>query len=103
MNSPPVHPTAVDPGHDDRLPRAMSAGSAVMAECANAVTRALDRFDTFEAAVSLLLFAKGRVVVTGLGKSGHIAAKLAATFASTGTPAFFVHAGDALHNRKSVV
>jgi arabinose-5-phosphate isomerase len=51
----------------------------------------------FAAAVSLILEAKGRVIVTGLGKSGHVARKIAATFASTGTPAFFVHAAEASH------
>ena len=51
----------------------------------------------FVAAVELIRAAKGRVIVTGLGKSGHIARKIAATFASTGTPAFFVHAAEASH------
>jgi arabinose-5-phosphate isomerase len=51
----------------------------------------------FAAAVGLILEAKGRVIVTGLGKSGHVARKIAATFASTGTPAFFVHSAEASH------
>jgi arabinose-5-phosphate isomerase len=51
----------------------------------------------FVAAVDLIRAAKGRLIVTGLGKSGHIARKIAATFASTGTPAFFVHAAEASH------
>lgn len=51
----------------------------------------------FIAAVDLIRAAKGRVIVTGLGKSGHIARKIAATLASTGTPAFFVHAAEASH------
>ena len=51
----------------------------------------------FAAAVELVLAAKGRVIVTGLGKSGHVARKIAATFASTGTPAFFVHSAEASH------
>lgn len=51
----------------------------------------------FLAAVDLIGKAKGRVIVTGLGKSGHIGRKIAATFASTGTPAFFVHAAEASH------
>ncbi|MDQ8726766.1 KpsF/GutQ family sugar-phosphate isomerase [Bradyrhizobium sp. LHD-71] len=51
----------------------------------------------FAAAVDLIRAAKGRVIVTGLGKSGHIARKIAATFASTGTPAFFVHTAEASH------
>lgn len=48
-------------------------------------------------AIQLILHCKGRVVVTGMGKSGHIARKIASTFASTGTPAFFVHPGEASH------
>jgi arabinose-5-phosphate isomerase len=51
----------------------------------------------FVQAVSLLLECRGRVVVSGMGKSGHIARKVAATLASTGTPAFFVHPGEASH------
>ena len=53
--------------------------------------------DTFLNAVQLLLHCQGRVVVSGVGKSGHIGCKVAATFASTGTPSFFVHAGEAAH------
>lgn len=51
----------------------------------------------FDQACRLLLGCRGRVVVTGMGKSGHIGGKLAATLASTGTPAFFVHPGEASH------
>lgn len=51
----------------------------------------------FEAAVSLILHCKGRVVVSGIGKSGHIGGKIAATLASTGTPAFFMHPAEASH------
>jgi arabinose-5-phosphate isomerase len=51
----------------------------------------------FAAAVDLIRNAKGRLIITGLGKSGHIGRKIAATFASTGTPAFFVHASEASH------
>lgn len=53
--------------------------------------------DSFVQAVALLLQCSGRVVVSGIGKSGHIARKIAATLASTGTPALFVHAAEALH------
>ena len=53
--------------------------------------------DAFVAAVDLILHCRGRVVVSGIGKSGHIARKLAATLASTGTPAFFVHPAEASH------
>jgi arabinose-5-phosphate isomerase len=51
----------------------------------------------FSAACRLLLASRGRVVCTGMGKSGHVARKIAATFASTGTPAFYVHPGEAGH------
>src|SRR5207302_8131680 len=49
------------------------------------------------AAADLIRNAKGRLIVTGMGKSGHVARKIAATLASTGTPAFFVHAAEASH------
>jgi arabinose-5-phosphate isomerase len=53
--------------------------------------------EAFTAAADLIRQAKGRIIVTGLGKSGHVARKIAATLASTGTPAFFVHAAEASH------
>ena len=53
--------------------------------------------DSFSKACELLLDCKGRIVVTGMGKSGHIGGKIAATLASTGSPAFFVHPGEASH------
>src|SRR3954451_22240221 len=64
-----------------------------------AITAALqsDLRAPFVAAADLIRNAKGRLIVTGLGKSGHIGRKVAATFASTGTPAFFVHAAEARH------
>jgi arabinose-5-phosphate isomerase len=65
---------------------------------ADAITGLIGRLDErFEKAVELLFACKGRAVVTGLGKSGLIGRKIAATFASTGTPSFFLHAGEALH------
>lgn len=64
----------------------------------DAVSVLAERIDeTFERACEILLTCKGRVVVTGMGKSGHIGNKIAATLASTGTPAFFVHPGEASH------
>ena len=63
-----------------------------------AIAALIDRLDArFESAVEMLFACKGRVVVTGLGKSGLIGRKISATFASTGTPSLFLHAGDALH------
>src|SRR4051812_19162120 len=58
----------------------------------------LPRLDaSFARACQVCLDCKGRVIVTGMGKSGHIAGKLAATLASTGTPSFFMHAAEASH------
>ncbi len=67
----------------------------------HALSAALDA--RFSAAVSLLAAAEGRVVVSGMGKSGHIARKIAATFASTGTPALFVHPAEASHGDLGMV
>lgn len=73
-------------------------GLAVIETEAQAVLELTQRIDErFETACELLLACKGRVVVTGMGKSGHIANKIAATFSSTGTPAFFMHPGEASH------
>ena len=64
----------------------------------DAVHTLLTRLDEhFERACEVLLASSGRIVVTGMGKSGHIGRKIAATLASTGTPAFFVHPGEASH------
>ncbi|MBI5154681.1 KpsF/GutQ family sugar-phosphate isomerase [Candidatus Poribacteria bacterium] len=57
----------------------------------------------FERAVGLLLECKGRVIVTGMGKAGHIARKIAATLASTGTPSFFMHPAEGLHGDLGMV
>ena len=59
--------------------------------------------DSFERAVDILLQSRGKVVVTGVGKSGHVAAKIAATLASTGTPAFFLNPLDAFHGDLGMV
>ena len=64
----------------------------------SAVAALLDRIDQpFLDAVALLLGCRGRIIVTGIGKSGLIGSKIAATFASTGSPAYFVHAAEASH------
>ena len=64
----------------------------------DAVSLLLDRIDKhFDKACELMLACEGRVVVTGMGKSGHIGTKIAATLASTGTPSMFVHPGEASH------
>jgi arabinose-5-phosphate isomerase len=67
----------------------------------NRLTNSAD--DSFAEAVSLLLACSGRVVVSGIGKSGHIARKIAATLASTGTPALFVHPAEAAHGDLGMV
>ena len=73
-------------------------GLAVLKTEADAVAALADRLDErFQRACELVLVCGGRVVVTGMGKSGHIANKIAATLASTGTPAFFMHPGEAGH------
>jgi arabinose-5-phosphate isomerase len=77
---------------------ALALAREVIAIEAAAVAALVDRIDgTFARAVALLLECRGRVVVSGIGKSGHIGRKLAATLASTGTPAMFVHAAEAAH------
>lgn len=65
------------------------------AEAIGHLSKNLD--DNFTKAIDLILNTKGRCVVSGMGKSGHIGAKIAATLASTGTPSFFIHPGEALH------
>lgn len=73
-------------------------GLAVIETEAQAVFELTQRIDErFEKACELLLACKGRIVVTGMGKSGHIANKIAATLSSTGSPAFFMHPGEASH------
>lgn len=70
----------------------------VLAIEAAAIEKAAARLDgAFATAVELILARHGRVIVSGIGKSGHIARKIAATMASTGTPAYFVHAAEAVH------
>lgn len=73
-------------------------GKQVIQEELHAIATLSNRLnEQFEDACKLILETQGRVVIIGMGKSGHIAKKIAATFASTGTPAFFVHPGEANH------
>jgi len=77
---------------------ALELARKVLAIEADAVSGLISRLDErFVDAVGLILACRGRVVVSGVGKSGHIARKIASTLASTGTPAFFVHAAEAGH------
>jgi len=91
--------TAPDPG-----PGALALAREVLAIEGEALAALAARLDgSFLAAVRLLLACRGRVVVSGVGKSGHIARKIAATLASTGTPALFVHAAEAAHGDLGMV
>jgi arabinose-5-phosphate isomerase len=81
--------------HDQKL---RELGLAVIQVETQAIAALAEQInDNFVLACKLMFGCKGRVVVTGMGKSGHIASKIAATLASTGTPAFFVHSGEASH------
>jgi arabinose-5-phosphate isomerase len=79
----------------DSALRTLEAGSGGIAALAAAMQNGLAR--PFAAAIELIRGARGRVVVSGMGKSGHVGHKIAATLASTGTPAFFVHPAEASH------
>lgn len=77
---------------------ALATARRVLAIESAAVSALSERLgEDFERAVRLILDARGRVIVSGMGKSGHIGRKIAATMASTGTPAYFVHPGEAAH------
>jgi len=95
--------TASSLSEDDRS-RLRSLALAVLDTEAEAVRSLRERVDdTFVHACELVLACAGRVVVLGMGKSGHIGGKIAATLASTGTPAFFVHPGEAGHGDLGMV
>lgn len=84
--------------------RASDMARRVLRIEADAVASLIERVGAeFERAVELVLARDGRVLVTGIGKSGHIGRKLAATLASTGTPAYFVHAAEAAHGDLGMV
>jgi len=76
---------------------------AIEADAVKALHDRLDADDSLVRAVAVLYACTGRVVVSGMGKSGHIARKIAATLASTGTPAMFVHPGEAAHGDLGMV
>jgi len=83
---------------------AIASAREVLEIEARAVTHLITRLDArFAQAVALILGCRGRVVVSGIGKSGHIARKIASTLASTGTPAFFVHPAEASHGDLGMV
>ena len=79
-------------------PCTLELARSVLAIEAHEISALAARLDAnFEAAVQLILHCQGRVVVSGMGKSGHVGGKIAATLASTGTPAFFMHPAEASH------
>jgi arabinose-5-phosphate isomerase len=75
----------------------------VEGEAIRKLSARLDRDDSVARAVALMMACRGRVVVSGMGKSGHIGRKIAATLASTGTPALFMHPGEAAHGDLGMV
>lgn len=82
-----------DKAHGD-----LAAGRRVLLTASQALGKLAESLDgEFGRAIGLMLTAKGRVIVSGMGKSGHIARKIAATLSSTGTPAYFVHPAEASH------
>jgi len=82
----------------DATASALELARRVLAIEADAVRALIGRLDErFLAAVSLILACSGRVIVSGIGKSGHVARKIASTMSSTGTPAYFVHPAEASH------
>lgn len=86
------------------LPDFASTGRRVILEEATALGALASRLDgAFSSACRAILACRGRIVCTGMGKSGHVARKIAATFASTGTPAFFMHPGEASHGDLGMV
>jgi arabinose-5-phosphate isomerase len=85
-------------------PRALDLARQVLtieADAVRALAQCID--DRFLQALNLILACQGRVIVSGMGKSGHIARKIAATMSSTGTPAYFVHPGEASHGDLGMV
>jgi arabinose-5-phosphate isomerase len=100
QKSMPEIPSLIVSGQQDWLQSARRV-LAIELEGIQQVSAGLDQ--SFNKAVQLILNCTGRVVVSGMGKSGHIARKTAATLASTGTPAFFVHPGEASHGDLGMV
>jgi arabinose-5-phosphate isomerase len=83
---------------------AIETGKTVLQTEADAILKAIPKLDSsFAAAVDLLFNSKGRVVITGMGKSGLIGRKIAATMTSTGTPAVFLHPTEALHGDLGII
>jgi arabinose-5-phosphate isomerase len=89
----PLHTVSADAAAGD-----LAAARRVLTSASEALTTLADSLDgDFTRAVGVMLAAPGRVIVSGMGKSGHVARKIAATLSSTGTPAYFVHPAEASH------
>src|SRR5271154_1227347 len=89
----PLHSLSGDAAGSDLV-----AARRVLTTASDALTQLADALNgDFSHAVGLMLAAKGRIIVSGMGKSGHVARKIAATLSSTGTPAYFVHPTEASH------
>ncbi|OHE85041.1 MAG: D-arabinose 5-phosphate isomerase [Lysobacterales bacterium RIFOXYD1_FULL_69_11] len=97
-------PVPVDPDHPESAVGLAESGRRVFRIEEQALAAVAARLDgEFTEACRLMLTTRGRVVCTGMGKSGHVARKIAATLASTGTPAFYVHPGEAAHGDLGMV
>src|ERR1700744_6017908 len=93
LSEAPLHSLSGDTASAD-----LAAARRVLTMASQALTGLAEALDgDFSHAVGMILAAKGRVIVSGMGKSGHVARKIAATFSSTGTPAYFVHPAEASH------
>ncbi len=91
-------------GRAPKQDAALAMAREVLEIEAKAVAELIERLDqSFTQAVEMILACRGRVVVSGIGKSGHVARKIASTLASTGTPAFFVHPAEASHGDLGMV
>src|SRR5476651_2362407 len=89
----PLHTVPGDVSSGD-----LAAARRVLTSASEALTLLADSLDgDFTRAVGVMLGAKGRIIVSGMGKSGHVARKIAATLSSTGTPAHFIHPAEASH------
>ncbi len=98
MNGAVSQPSQTDSGD------AITVARQVLEIEARAIEHLITRLDArFSAAVAMIMACRGRVVVSGIGKSGHVARKIASTLASTGTPAFFVHPAEASHGDLGMV
>src|ERR1700742_218720 len=93
LSEAPLHSLSGDTAGSDLAAarRGLGTASQALTELADALN------GDFSHAVGLMLAAKGRIIVSGMGKSGHVARKTAATLSSTGTPAYFVHPTEASH------